>query len=332
MYRKKANQHKLKRKFVKLVKKDSTSLSSGRKKYLIGGSGANPYKVNKNFDKKRKIEIYIFVGILFLILWFFLYHSFFKISKIHISGLDRIEETEIKEAVRGVLNYKKFFIFPGDSYVMTNLGDIKGLLLEKYPIKNLKVEKNFPNKINIVLEEKISTIIYDNGTKYSYLSPAGNIIEILENVTEREWFETFDLVTTTLADGTIREEKINLVRYHEPSSNRIRTKFGTYPILYDSRNKEVDINTKMVPDYYALGTIDWFNFLELRSEIDLDYIESSGDRGEATLYLVDGRHLKINLRETSGQIEEMQYILQKGLDTDFLEYVDLRFKDKIYWK
>ena len=110
------------------------------------------------------------------------------------------------------------------------------ILKQKYPIQNITIQKIFPDKIKVEVEEKISKIIYNDGRIYTYLDETGKVIEILRYVGEDEWLITKKSVTSTneLGEEIITEKEV--ARKPKISINKITQEMGDYPIIYRQNN------------------------------------------------------------------------------------------------
>ncbi|MBU2542097.1 FtsQ-type POTRA domain-containing protein [Patescibacteria group bacterium] len=262
-----------------------------------------------------------------------LYSNFFKISKIEYDGLQRISKTELTDAVLGVINYRKFFIFPAESYFIVNLDEIRDIVKRRFPINSIIVKKVFPNTLQITLEEKISTVIYDSGAEYSYLGMEGKIVEIIQKVGDDEWQRNIEIVTSTNELGQeIQEEKI-LSEVHLPNTSLIMKEMGDYPIVYDTRKQVIEINSKVVDEKIVQGIIDWFNLINKTTNIEFDYIIIENEIGDGVIKTREGWDIVVKLNENvKQQFEELQYILKEKVKRNSLNYIDLRFTNKVYWQ
>jgi len=305
-----------------------------KRDYSWKGNMSNPYERKQPVSLRKKIEMLILafssVGAAAILI----YHPFFWINNIKIQGLQRIDEKELIDSVYGILENKKFFVFPSSSYVFTDVNEIRDIIIEKYPIQSIVVEKTFPQTVSIVLEEKISNIIYSNGIKYGYMGLDGRVIELIKVVEDSEWNETTSITTTTLADGTIRTEKKILERIYVPDIEGIIKDYGYYPILYDSRNKQIDNNTDAILKAETVsGIINWFNFINKKTDIKFGYIIINNNLGEGIIKTKNGWDLSVSLADRfEEQTAELSLLLNNKVDKSNLTYIDLKFPGRAYWK
>jgi len=305
-----------------------------RKDFAWHNSKRNPMQRDHDaIDWKKRIEIGTLVILVIIMTCLGLYSNFFKIKDVKINGLQRIEQNEITNAVLGVINYNKLFIFPGESYFMIDVDEIKYIIKERFPLESIIVKKTFPNILEIILEEKISTVIYDNGREYSYLDTEGKIVEIIRKIGDDEWNRKTETVTSTNELGEeITEEKI-IEQTHRPNITAIIKEMGDYPIFYDTRDQMIEINSKVISQTMVTGAIDWFNLINKNTDIPFAYIEINNGIGDAVIKTREGWYLLVKLDSTvEAQFEELEYILKQKVNRQNLNYIDLRFPDKVYWQ
>jgi len=262
-----------------------------------------------------------------------IFHHYFFIQKIDVTGLQRINHDEFVNAVFGMVDYRKLLILPGKNYFLVNVNEIKSLLLLRFPIESVTVKKIFPHTIKIDILEKISTIIYDNGKQYSYVDKEGYLVEQLRLVGDNEWTEKKQITTSTLADGSIKEEEKILERTHHPSIKNIKAEMGDYPIVYDARAKESTLNEQILEKKTVKGIFSWFNFLRKKTNINIAYFLINDDFNHSSIITSDGWELRVNLAdEIDNQMAELEYLMKEKLKETNIEYVDLRFDNRVYWR
>ena len=294
----------------------------------------NPFwQETESIDWKKRIELIIFSLAILSLLLLALYHPFFHIEKVEVAGLQRISETEFKDSALGVTKYNRLLLFPGQSYFIVNLDEIRDILKDKYALESIIVRKQFPDTINITVEEKISTIIYDNGEKYSYIGTNGNVVEILRQVGEDEWQGEIKITTSTNELGEVVEKRQEVGRSHTPAIKNVIAEMGDYPIVYDTRHRSADVNTNVLFDNTVSGIISWFNIINKKTDIPFKYIEINNEIGDAVIKTYEGWEMRVNLhKDIDTQFEELQYLLKNKITRPNLNYIDLRYPGKVYWQ
>ncbi len=336
------NHHKIKKQLGRNVKKSKSLWSKlfglskkTRRDYSWKGKHANSFeKKAKNTEKKRIYTKIIIISLsIFITIGLVLYHPFFAINTIAISGLQRIEKQNMTDTINGFFGYKKMGILPQQSYFIADIKEIKNILKERYPIEHIVIEKQFPNYLNIRIEEKISNIIYDNSDVYSYIDLDGNIVEIMQKVGDFEWDEITEIVTSTNELGEeISETKI-IERNHIPDVKNVITELGNYPLVYDMRHKQAEPQQNILESTKVKTIVDWYNQLSKTTDIEFKYIIIENDMGDIIIHTYERWYIKSRLsRSVDTQIGELQYLFREKIDREKLNYIDLRYADRVYWQ
>ncbi|PIZ95913.1 MAG: hypothetical protein COX80_02975 [Candidatus Magasanikbacteria bacterium CG_4_10_14_0_2_um_filter_33_14] len=335
------NHHKLQRKFnnkLKRTKKLFSSFFSSKKTRRDfawqGREVKNPFIHEKEKDFSF-IKIIIIIISLLVTFGIFIFHPFFRIVDIEITGLQRIDQADMLSTTEGILNYKKFGFLKENSYLTTNIAVIKDIIKERYPIDKIIVKKSFPNKLNIVIQEKISTVIYDNGKEYSYVDLEGKVVEVMRKVSSYEWKDITEQMVTTTESGETVTSTIVVGQWHDPDINTIKEDLGNYPIIYDKNNTtEVTLNTKVLNDEDVSNLIKWFRGLDSNENIPLKYFIFEDNKQDLTIKTYKGTYIKSRLsRPVEEQLDIISNLFKEKIKNEnkYINYIDLRYSDRIYW-
>lgn len=271
-----------------------------------------------SFRKKTQIILLlIFVAALF---GFIVFHPFFSIKQFNISGLNRINRTQFESSVETIINCKKFWLFPCANYIFVDVNEIATILNEKYSLDSVLVKKEFPDSLTVTLEEKISTIIYDDTKNYRFVDLKGDFVETLYMISSDEWQEEIiDNVSTTV---------------HYPNNKRLINEFGDYPIIYDRQDYILEVSGLSAQPIFVQNVIDWYNFLNKKLNLSFAYLEITSAVGDARIFTKKGWLIYIKLGERFGeQSDQLAYLLNNKISNDAnIEYIELRFPDRVYWK
>jgi len=298
-------------------------------------SSSNPFKEkNKHNTLLYKFGFVIIIISLFFTFKIILFHNFFQVKFIYTTGLQRIEEQEIQNAVYGIVDYKKFFVIPANNYFLVNVHEIRDILTNRFPIKSIVVEKNFPNKIFITLEEKISTIIYDNGKNYAYIGLDGRVVEIVRQVGEDAWLIKNEITTTTDMYGEVISEEKEISREHVVNFLDITKEMGNYPIIYDKRGIDALINQNVLRKETVQNIVEWYNLINNNTDVIFKYVELENELGNAIIKTGEGWDLYVSLeRNAETQYHQLVALLEESIkDKTNLNYIDLRYQERAYWK
>ena len=293
----------------------------------------NPYRAQPAFTGRLKLKLWLALLAVTALIGVLLYHPFFHIQKIIIAGQERLTEAEIREAAQGIMNTRRFWVFPGRSYLIANVDEVKDILQDKFPLQSIFVRKTFPQELMITLEEKLSTIIYDNGKQYSYLGLDGKVVEIAENVTPSEWREVPSTTSTaTLAPTSTEPEPKGI---HVPDVERVTAELGNYPIVYDTRHKEASVNQMVLGPEVVRSVIAWWQFFTKQTNVPVAYFIMADDGGSGQVITGEGWKALVQFAEESAaeQTEALQLVLKEKItDRQGLKLIDLRFPGRVYWE
>lgn len=319
------------------------SESKHEKDFSWKKSKKNPYKKNEQQQVNWKLLVYVTIFLSsFISLGYLLFFSnFFLIKNIEVTGVNRIDETELRSSVQGIYSYDKFFVFPGNNYFLLDKKEIKGILKKKYPIETVELEKRFPDNLKININEKISTIIYDNGRKYATVGLNGKVIKEVARVGEDEWSVRRKRIKTTSTNKTESTTstgsnltKIATTSVHTPKVNFLKKKQGKYPILYDSRNKTIKPDKRVLKQAIIEGVTTWYQLLTNRSKFTFKYGKIKNSVRNLVIF-TDKFKLKVTPRSSKVQQEfiNLKRVLESKINNlDRLKYIDVRYQDKVYWK
>lgn len=253
-----------------------------------------------------------------------IYLPYFKITKITFSGLRTIRQDRILPDVQAAILEKKK-IWPADNYFILSPHEMADYLKTHYALHTVSVKKVFPDTVAITLEEKISSVIYDDGKFYYLLGEDGMVIKALRPVEEDEFkLLTNGSVTTTISSTIAHRE-------HLPNHQRVAAEHGDYPIIYDLRAGNTTTEKMIVVGAELIKTANTFRVEMEKQEI-----------GEVKYYTLD--NLKAGLRAKTNlgfavfiqpsddlrvQVENLKILLRAEKP---IEYVDLRYEGRVYWK
>lgn len=325
----------------RMVAKDS-GLSCNLHDFAWHKAKNNPFWHRQITTLKRKIYLIILLLSLLAISGVIFFHPLFKIKKIEVNDVQRIKKNKLEDTVKASILYQKLFILPADNYFLVDLDEIRDIVKNKFSVESIIVRKKFPDSLVILLEEKKTSIIYDNGSQYFYLDKNGKVIEFLKNIGDNEWKVTKKLtnpssVSSTMVSSTsFITNTINAInkeeRSHFPAVQSLIKEFGNYPIVYDLRHKQVNLDDQALSKDMIKGIVDWFDYLSKNSNVPFNYITLEDERGFAIIQTGERWSLKVRLTDVDSQFSQLWYLLKEKNIHSNLNYIDLRFKDRIYWQ
>lgn len=295
----------------------------------------NPYKSEHTSQTKRNIQLAIVLVCFMATFGIILFHPFFRIDKVDVTGTNRLSGQEITDATIGVIGHKKMGIIPGNSYMFVDVVEVRDIIMNRFPIESVTVRRTFPNHLAVDIIEKTSTLIYDNTLTYSLIGLDGKIIEPLRKVGEDEWQIETETVTTSDKFGDVYEEEKEIARTHAPSARLLHQEIGEYPIILDMRTSATEIvtTTPMSPEL-TQAVAAWYDLLKQTPDIVPAYVVVGKTSLDMELHTQEGWKIKILLDETvPSQFEAMRLAFaQSSINRASLSYIDVRYDNRVYWK
>lgn len=287
------------------------------------------------FFKKRKEEksglrqlrsrfsncflIFIIMG------WFiFLFFSpYFRIENINFGDTDRDLEKKIKLLLNAEFEKKKLIIFNNQNYFVFNSNSLKDQLGAIFLLNELRIEKKFPNTLFIKAKEKSDVLVIIDNENAFFVDRHGLVVDMVPENFKTFIIDTEQKATTTTDFITINPAKIEL-------ADEITRKM---PVVYAGNIDKVYIRDKVFDEKFINLLLDIHHNLlnKLGVSLKIFKIEENKIRVETR----DGWEIYFLKDDTiNTQLENLKIILLEkiGNSRNLLEYIDLRFGDKIYYK
>lgn len=311
-----------------------------RKKKPTPVSAGPTARYNNPYSKTKKKTIafpFKTVGFILLIgswLGLMVYLPYFRVTTVSYSGLKIIKEDEIKAVVNEYLEPKRFW--PKNNFFLVNKENLSTILQEKFSLHAATIQKNFPHSINIVIEEKISSILYDNGLDYYLLDQSGVVLKHIRSVEEGRDEEitttTIKLATTTTRStiSTSTSDFPTSTQKHVPDLTFLKKEYGDYPVIYDLRELVVGPEQVLASKDFVKGVIEFYSaFRHARLGV-VHY--GIVDEVNAGVTLITDKNWKIRFQPTHNIEEQIENISVIAKQYKPVEYIDVRFNERVYWK
>lgn len=274
----------------------------------------NPFFPKRKGKKSRRGKFYlIFLLAIIIVGLYFLNNSQnFKIKNIEVKGNETISAQEIKAIVEKQLNKRHWLIFSQDNIFFFNARQAKKELNNIYFFEKLKIKRKFFDTLKVELKEKTSTIVWLTTQKKYYLDLDGIAIKEVQPQ---------DLVIQPGQEGT-EVVRVGLIQQ-------------SYPTVYDQSNSEVIIGKEVIKKELIDFIIELTETLKANADFEIShYTINSPFSDQLTLITTEGWQVHFKTTNSvSSQVNKLLLILrQKVEDRNKLEYIDLRFGEKIFYK
>lgn len=235
------------------------------------------------------ITIICWLGVIF-------YAPHFKIKHININGLETIKEQGIKDLINSQLSKRRFFIFQQSNFWTFNKGLAVKTLNAKFGLRQLAIDKKFPNTLSISLRERVSALVWSANNKYYNLDLGG------------------------VAVSEIAFEKVN----------------PRFPLIYDQNNQEVKTGQLVLSEATAAAVASIHDGISAKTPIKIGFFKMVGPKAQEIKVLTsDGWQIYFDVSgDIDKQINNLALTLQEKIkdNTMNLEYIDLRFGERVYYK
>lgn len=251
-------------------------------------------------------------------IWFVAFSPAFRVTDIKIDGAQNIAEWEIRDTVNEALSRRRWLILPQTSLLIVPESTVVDALNRHYVLESLEVTKYPPHTLVIALKERISAVLLQ--------LPGGDQALIGLDGAVTRLFTTADALDVVPKLGPNRDETPE------------KAKPSPYALLYDDRAETLKLRETAVRPEVVKAAIDLpktfasvFGNAPALSQIHLDGTQAQMLR----LVTSEGWAIYANASDDlKGQLEDAQAVLRTkiGDDRQSLEYIDVRFGEKVFFK
>ena len=235
--------------------------------------------------------------------WMLFFNAYFLIDNVVINGSQRIDEHKIYNIIDKQLQKKRLFVFNQQNIFIFSKSQTRKEILINFSVDDLKINKDFPRLLTISFSEKTPAAVW------------------LEN--EIYYYVDFDFNVLSQVDG-------------------LEIDAGSFIILQNENNSQSLIRQNGLGRKVSLEK-DYLLFcLELAKTVAGQGLDINNifklDEEEKTIQMqpVNGPKIYFNVEnDYDEQIKKLKALLSEKINQkEFgeLEYIDLRFGDKIYYK
>lgn len=298
---------------------------------------SNPY-FGRRAAPKKPVGFYYSLIFLFLAIAAWIYFLFassvFQITEWEINGLKQYNKQEISTALQNFFSRSKFLVFKYSNIFLFNEDSFKKDLSSQFIFKTIEVKKYYPHKIIINVEEKREKLAVYNKNKIFVLADDGTVIREKEGIDG--WYATPNATNEeTSATGTA-PSAIDTEKVLADAKTR---DLPAYPIFCDAYyNAEKSAIGSIYPAQKAIAIINKFaenaaNRIGLKIKLAALY------KNQANLKIIiyTENNWQIYLNDTDDGLKQFYkfYVVFNDKIKDLkkpLEYIDLRFGDRVYIK
>jgi cell division septal protein FtsQ len=306
-------------------------------------------KINFNAIKKNVIVGFFILAFCWFIYFFFLSDNFF-IKSIKIEGNENITESELKEIINEHFNKKNLLIVPGRNIILFDKESLVSSIQKKYVIENISVEKNFPFELKITLNEKLARIALCYKTQINKPQEPKEPIE--QKKTEETTEDKEVQVSQNIINGEANDENREVVpEYSEECRYLDANGIAVSSVTFDQNDKfklpTIEIQTNddkkinLVEKILDKESVEFvFSMYEMIQKspknISISYVIFDPlVSNEFKFVTTEGWQAFLSTQiSLETQIKKLEMALDEKIkdQRSTLQFVDLRIKDRVYFK
>ena len=256
---------------------------------------------NPFFYRNSKGAGVFWLSLLILVLlialaWFLFMSSFFKIEKIEINGLSRVDDSEIRVLVENQLEKNSLLFLSQRNIFIFKKQELSDDILERYNFSEISIKKGLSKTLKINLSERPYAFIFQEGSDYYYASKDAYIIKD-ETVSEEDMEKYF-----------ILENKSKLIRISSNSKLNLKPEYLSFVFRLDEA-------------------------LNYQNELKINKYIIEQELSSLILDFKDGPLVYFNLdRDPVEQFEDRSIVVKEKMENSFNNhnYIDMRYGDLIY--
>jgi len=153
-----------------------------------------PYKIKKKKSilKNRLFWLVILIlPIFFGIFYLILFHSFFEIKTIEISG-NRKVSTENLENLLNEESNRRILAFSSRSIFLADFGRINREILKNFPhVNQVRLKRKFPSTLSLHIKEREAVAVFDQTDKSFLIDKEGIVFDFFDSGEEEQNFIKF---------------------------------------------------------------------------------------------------------------------------------------------
>lgn len=304
---------------------------------------SNPFFRKKTKEKPDKsflgLKLFMAFTLFLIFIYSFFINSFWSIKEVEVKRNERVRSELVKDIVFEQIEKDSFLFFKQSNIFNFRKKIAAETIKKEFNLTDIKISKKLPSKIIIELIERPYAFIFNESGEYYFSSIDNYLMSRIEFGTEIEEgleSEREELILESEIEGLDGDE-IKKDEHHLDLVVISLEEKDKY-IIIENKNNSSLIKNK---DKLNLNT-DYLNFilnlnreLKAHQEFPVDrFIISDQYFKSVFVKLKDGPQIYFNVNtDTSLQIENLILVKNNKIKDNFnsLEYIDLRYGDKIYF-
>lgn len=251
-----------------------------------------------------KLAVFLFIVLVGAAVYFVFFSQYFVIRNIQISGVEKISQDDLHSLIDSQLATRRFFIFNQDNIFVFDEKTAEKIIDGKYALNSLKIDKSLPGTLKISLEEKKPAIIWKTADKFYLVGGDGAII------------------------NEISPEEVSGYQGNQPGVKMA--------VVFDDSNASVSTKDEILTSRVVQNINDLQNYLSQTTGLQILNLEMA-NHDDPTIKCLTGEGWEAYfsfVNDLNAQVNKLKVFLEEKNQAERrgLQYVDLRFEDRVYYK
>jgi cell division septal protein FtsQ len=258
----------------------------------------NPFfhKAKKGTKKKPwLLFLMIYIVLFSVLLWFFAFSNFWRLSNIEVSGLTRRSDEDLKILITNQSSSKHFIFFNENNILFFNTDQARTEILKNFNFANVEVTTKWPRTVKVDVLERPYSFIFREGSVIYYASADAYLIK--EIAVNPEDLKKYFILDNNSPTSLLNDDKIDIPSDYLGFIINLARSLEAYPELI-AENYQIDQGYRSVNVKFLNGPTVYFNTKLVAAE----------------------------------QLERLVLVKKEKIKDNFskINYIDLRYGDRLF--
>lgn len=255
----------------------------------------NPYFDHKRQHHSGGFNTKFYLKLIFGVFFVYVlfYSNLLKIDVVEVSGLDMISNSQFRQTVDQSLNDARWWLFPHGHMFFFSKNKLSRTIENEYGLESLMINRGW-KRLDISIQERISYLILFNRQKFYFVDQGGQVTQQLTKEQAVQYWDRFPILNINQEEIDIGDQLISgqMVNF----LLRLNEKIMASPL----RKQGFESNGEQ--EVIFLAKEGWRAYFDINSDLDI-------------------------------AMENLLLVLNEKIeDQSQLEYIDLRFDNKVFYK